>query len=162
VIGGGNPAVEEALYLTHHASSVTLIHRRDTLKAEKIMQDRLFKNPKVSVIWDSAVEEICGGGEPKHVTHLRLKNLKTGDVSDVPVEGVFVAIGHKPATDVFKGILPMDETGYLLRHPDSSKTDIAGVFVAGDVCDPVYRQAVTAAGMGCMAALDAERFLGEG
>jgi thioredoxin reductase (NADPH) len=160
VIGGGNTAVEEALYLTHHASKVTLIHRRDHLRAEKIMQDRLFKNPKVSVIWDSAVEEVCGGGEPKHLTHLRLKNLKTDAISELPVDGLFVAIGHKPATDIFKGILPMDETGYLLHHPDSTKTDIAGVFTAGDVSDPVYRQAVTAAGMGCMAALDAERFLG--
>ncbi len=159
VIGGGNTAVEEALYLTNHAAKVTLIHRRDALRAEKIMQERLFAHPKVTVLWDTIIDEIKGDANPKGVTHLALKNIKTGVSQDYAIDGVFVAIGHKPATELFVGQLPMDEAGYLLRHPDSSRTDVEGVFVAGDVCDPVYRQAVTAAGMGCMAALDAERYL---
>ncbi|MFN5589601.1 MAG: thioredoxin-disulfide reductase [Holosporales bacterium] len=162
IVGGGNTAVEEALYLTHHAAKVTLIHRRDTLKAEKILQDRLRKNPKVSFIWDTEVMEIEGETTPTPMLKsLRLKNLKTGVESTLTVDGFFVAIGHQPATKIFEGKLPTDKAGYLKRHPDSSRTDIAGVFVAGDVCDPIYRQAVTAAGMGCMAALDAERYLAE-
>jgi thioredoxin reductase (NADPH) len=164
VIGGGNSAVEEALYLTNHASKVTVIHRRDAFRSEKILQDRLFKHPKIQVVWDSVVEEIEGGGEagfenPRHVTGVRIKNVKTGAVSVVPAEGVFVAIGHAPATELFKGKLKTDEAGYLITAPDSTATDIPGVFAAGDVKDKVYRQAVTAAGMGCMAALEVERWL---
>ncbi|HRQ79801.1 MAG TPA: thioredoxin-disulfide reductase [Azospirillaceae bacterium] len=164
VIGGGNSAVEEALYLTNHASKVTIIHRRDSFRAEKILQDRLFKHPKIEVVWDSVVEEIEGGGgqgfeNPRHVTGVRIKNVKTGAVSVVPAEGVFVAIGHAPATELFRGKLKMDEAGYLVTAPDSTATDVPGVFAAGDVKDKVYRQAVTAAGMGCMAALEIERWL---
>ncbi len=159
VVGGGNTAVEEALFLTNHASSVTLIHRRDTLRAEKIGQDRLFKNPKINVIWNSAVDEVLGGGTPAGVTGLKLKDTKTGAVSQIDVDGLFIAIGHTPATELFRGILPTDEEGYLLTKPDSTATTIPGVFAAGDVKDKVFRQAVTAAGMGCMAALEAERFL---
>lgn len=159
VVGGGNTAVEEALYLTHHAATVTLIHRRNTLRAEKIMQQRLFAHPKIRFIPDTVVESVHGDQNPPGVTHLQLRNLMTGDMSQLPVDGLFVAIGHQPATGIFKGQLPMDGQGYLLRHPDSTRTDVPGVFAAGDVADPVYRQAVTAAGMGCMAALDAERFL---
>ncbi len=161
VVGGGNTAVEEAIYLTNHASKVTLIHRRDSLRAERIMQDRLFKNPKVEVIWDTAVDDVVGEGKglAKTVTALQLRNLKTGQTSSLPVDGLFVAIGHVPATDVFKGHVPMDESGYLLTKPGITATDIPGVFAAGDVTDHIYRQAVTAAGMGCMAALEAERFL---
>jgi thioredoxin reductase (NADPH) len=159
VVGGGNTAVEEALYLTRHAARVILIHRRDSLRAEKILQQRLFADPKVTVIWDTAVEEVLGQDMPPAATHLRLRNLKSGAVQDLPIDGLFVAIGHQPATSLFQGILPMDAHGYLLRRPDSARTDIPGIFVAGDVADPVYRQAITAAGMGCMAALDAERFL---
>lgn len=164
VIGGGNSAVEEAMFLTNFASKVTLIHRRDSLRAEKIAQDRLFANPKVNVIWDSAVEEILGnpiGGADAGVTGLRLKNLKTGAVSDLTVNGVFVAIGHDPATEIFKNKLTMDEGGYIITAPDSTVTSVAGVFAAGDVKDKIYRQAVTAAGMGCMAALEADRFISE-
>jgi thioredoxin reductase (NADPH) len=164
VIGGGNSAVEEALYLTNHASKVTVIHRRDAFRSEKILQDRLFAHPKIEVVWDSVVEEIEGGGDagfenPRHVTGVRIKNVKTGAVSVVPAEGVFVAIGHAPATELFKGKLKTDEAGYLITAPDSTATDIPGVFAAGDVKDKVYRQAVTAAGMGCMAALEVERWL---
>jgi len=162
VVGGGNSAVEEALFLTNFATKVTLIHRRDSLKAEKIAQDRLFANPKVQVIWDSAIEEIQGnlpGTPDAGVTALKLKNLKTGEFSTLPVHGLFVAIGHDPATELFKGQLKMDESGYLLTAPDSTATTVEGVFAAGDVKDKVYRQAITAAGMGCMAALEAERFL---
>jgi thioredoxin reductase (NADPH) len=164
VIGGGNSAVEEALYLTNHASKVTVIHRRDAFRSEKILQDRLFAHPKIQVVWDSVVEEIEGGGEagfenPRHVTGVRIKNVKTGAVSVVPAEGVFVAIGHAPATELFRGKLKTDEAGYLITAPDSTATDIPGVFAAGDVKDKVYRQAVTAAGMGCMAALEVERWL---
>lgn len=161
VVGGGNSAVEEALYLTNFASKVTLIHRRDELRAEKIAQDRLFKNPKVEVIWDTVVEEFVGTEDPTTLTGLKLKNMKTGDVSDFAVDGCFVAIGHDPATKVFKGKLDMDESGYLLKKADRTHTSVPGVFAAGDVTDHVYRQAVTAAGMGCMAALDAEKFLAE-
>ncbi|MCF8481267.1 MAG: thioredoxin-disulfide reductase [Rhodospirillum sp.] len=159
VIGGGNTAVEEAIYLTNHASKVTLIHRRDELRAERIMQDRLFKNPKVSVVWDSVVEEVQGGGTPPGVTGVTLKNIKTGETSLLPCEGVFVAIGHAPNTDIFKDQLDKDANGYLITKPDSTATNVAGVFAAGDVQDHVFRQAVTAAGTGCMAALEADRFL---
>ncbi|MFN3863324.1 MAG: thioredoxin-disulfide reductase [Erythrobacter sp.] len=158
VIGGGNTAVEEALYLTNHSDDVTLIHRRDSLRAEKILQERLFANPKITVIWNKAVESF-EAGENGMLHHLALKDTATGEASTIAVDGAFVAIGHAPATELFKGKLPMDESGYLLTEPGSSKTVIPGVFAAGDVTDHVYRQAVTAAGMGCMAALDGERFL---
>jgi thioredoxin reductase (NADPH) len=159
VVGGGNTAVEEALYLTNHASRVTLIHRRDTLRAEKILQDRLFRNPKIAVVWDSVVEEILGVAEPPEVTGVRLRNIKTGTVSERACEGVFIAIGHTPVTELVAGQLRLDAEGYVLTRPDSTATDIPGVFAAGDVKDKIFRQAVTAAGMGCMAALEAEKFL---
>jgi thioredoxin reductase (NADPH) len=159
IVGGGNTAVEEALYLTHHADKVTLIHRRDKFRAEKIMQDRLFANPKIEVIWDSTVEEVLGGGDPLGVTGVRIRNVKSGKATDLKVDGLFVAIGHTPATELFRGQLDTDPEGYLLTRPDSTQTSIAGVFAAGDVKDKVFRQAVTAAGMGCMAALEAEKFL---
>jgi thioredoxin reductase (NADPH) len=159
VVGGGNTAVEEALYLTNHASRVTLIHRRDTLRAEKILQDRLFRNPKIAVIWDSVVEEILGTPEPPEVTGVKLRDVKTGGVSERGCEGVFIAIGHTPVTELVIGQLRLDSEGYVLTRPDSTATDIPGVFAAGDVKDKVFRQAVTAAGMGCMAALEAEKFL---
>ena len=159
VVGGGNTAVEEALYLTNHASRVTLIHRRDTLRAEKILQDRLFRNPKIAVVWDSVVEEVLGVPEPPEVTGVRLRNVKTGAIGERTCEGVFIAIGHTPVTDLVAGQLPLDPEGYVLTRPDSTATDIPGVFAAGDVKDKVFRQAVTAAGMGCMAALEAEKFL---
>ncbi|MDX2223940.1 MAG: thioredoxin-disulfide reductase [Rhodospirillaceae bacterium] len=159
VVGGGNTAVEEALYLTNHATKVTLIHRRDALRAEKIGQARLFANPKVKVIWDTAVDEVVGTEQPLGVNALKLRNVKTGAVSDLSVHGLFVAIGHTPNTELFKGQLDMDENGYLITAPGSVRTNVAGVFAAGDVQDHVYRQAVTAAGTGCMAALDADRFL---
>jgi thioredoxin reductase (NADPH) len=159
IVGGGNTAVEEAIYLTNHCVKVTLIHRRSALRAEKIMQDRMFANPKIRVIWDSVVEEVLGGGEPAGVTGVRIRNLKTGALSDLAVDGLFVAIGHDPATGPFKGHLPLDAEGYIVTAPDSTATSIPGVFAAGDVKDKVFRQAVTAAGMGCMAALEAERYL---
>ena len=159
IVGGGNTAVEEALYLTNHASRVTLIHRRDTLRAEKILQDRLFRNPKIAVVWDSVVEEILGVPEPPEVTGVRLRNVKTGALSEQACEGVFIAIGHTPVTDLVAGQLRLDAEGYILTRPDSTATDIPGVFAAGDVKDKIFRQAVTAAGMGCMAALEAEKFL---
>jgi thioredoxin reductase (NADPH) len=159
IVGGGNTAVEEAIYLTHHASKVTLIHRRDTLRAEKIMQDRLFKNPKVATVWDSVVEEVLGESEPPGVTGVRVRNLKTGAVREIPCQGLFVAIGHDPATAVFKGKVAMDPQGYIVTAPDSTATNIPGVFAAGDVKDKIFRQAVTAAGMGCMAALEVEKYL---
>lgn len=159
VVGGGNTAVEEALYLSHLAAKVTLVHRRDSLRAERILQDRLFRHPKIEVVWNSAVEEICGGDSPPSVTHIQLRNLKTGAVSRLDTDGVFVAIGHKPATDLFAGALDMKPGGYLQTQPDSTLTNVPGVFAAGDVTDDIYRQAVTAAGMGCMAALEAERYL---
>jgi len=161
VVGGGNTAVEEALYLTNHASKVTLVHRRDELRAERILQERLFHHPKISVVWDVAVEEILGGQMPPGVTGVRLKNVKTGETSEIPCDGVFVAIGHAPASEVFKGQLETDAAGYLKVTPGRTSTAIEGVFAAGDVTDDVYRQAVTAAGMGCMAALEAVRFLAE-
>ena len=159
VIGGGNSAVEEAIYLAGIASKVTLVHRRDSLRAEKIAQDRLFANPKVAVAWDSTVDEIVGGENPPGVTGVRLKNVKTGALSTLAVDGVFVAIGHTPNTELFKGVLDMDDEGYLVTTPGSTATNLPGVFAAGDVQDKIYRQAVTAAGTGCMAALEAERFL---
>jgi thioredoxin reductase (NADPH) len=159
VVGGGNTAVEEALYLANLASKVTLVHRRDSLRAERVMQDRLFKHPKIDVVWDSEIAEICGGKQPPNVTHLRLRNLKTGAESELRTDGVFIAIGHKPATELFVGQLTMNETGYLTVEAGTTNTNIAGVFAAGDVTDEHYRQAVTAAGLGCMAALDAERWL---
>ncbi len=159
VIGGGNSAVEEALYLANIASKVTLIHRRDSLRAEKIGQERLFANPKVSVIWDSAVEEFLGTEEPNSLTAVRIKNLKTGAISEVKTDGAFVAIGHSPNTELFKDAITLDKDNYIQTTPGSTKTNIEGVFAAGDVQDKIFRQAVTAAGTGCMAALEAERFL---
>ncbi len=173
VIGGGNTAVEEALYLTNHASKVTLIHRRDELRSEKILQTRLFNNDKVEIIWDTTLEEIlgneAGGGDlplggsitPPGVTGLRLKNVKTNEESTINVDGVFIAIGHDPNTKMFKGQLDMDEGGYIITKPGTPQTSIPGVFAAGDVQDHTYQQAVTAAGTGCMAALDAERYIAE-
>ena len=159
VIGGGNTAVEEALYLTNHSHDVTLIHRRDSLRAEKILQDRLFSNPHINVIWDSEVLEFVGGGEPEALVGLDIRNKRTGEVSRVEVEGAFVAIGHKPATELFEGKLELDEDGYIKVEAGTTKTNIPGVFACGDVMDKIYRQAVTAAGTGCMAALDAEKYL---
>jgi thioredoxin reductase (NADPH) len=161
VIGGGNTAVEEALYLTHHASHVTLIHRRDTLRAEQILQKRLFANAKISVIWNAKVEEILAGGTPEGVVGVRLSDTVTGAVRELPVDGVFVAIGHSPTTALFRGQLDLDADGYVLTPPGSTRTSVAGVFAAGDVQDKVWRQAVTAAGTGCMAALDVEKWLAE-
>ena len=158
VIGGGNTAVEEALYLTNHSDDVTLIHRRDELRAEKILQERLFKSDKTSVLWNKTVESF-EAGEDGALSHLVLKDTQTGETSTIDADGAFVAIGHAPATELFKGKLAMDEAGYLDVEPGTPKTAIPGVFAAGDVTDHVYRQAVTAAGMGCMAALDGERFL---
>ena len=158
VIGGGNTAVEEALYMTNHSQDVTLVHRRDSLRAEKILQDRLFAHPSIKVLWNKGVEAFVGGGEPEGLVALRLKDTVSGAISDLSVDGAFVAIGHSPATELFTGKLPMDE-GYLLVEKGTSRTTIPGVFAAGDVTDKIYRQAVTAAGMGCMAALDAEKFL---
>lgn len=163
VVGGGNTAVEEALYLTNHATKVTLIHRRNELRAEKIMQERLFKNQKIEMLWDSALEEVLGETTPPapSVTGIKVRNLKTNAVSEIGLDGVFVAIGHEPNTWLFKGQLEMDETGYLITKPDSTATEIPGVFAAGDVQDSVFRQAVTAAGTGCMAALEVEKYLAE-
>jgi thioredoxin reductase (NADPH) len=158
VVGGGNTAVEEAIFLTNFAKRVTIVHRRDHFRAEKILQDRLFKNPKIEVVWDHTVEEIVGNEDPKSVTGIRLKNVKTGKIAERPADGVFIAIGHAPATELFKGQLEMTASGYLKTKPDSTATSIPGVYAAGDVKDEVYRQAVTAAAMGCMAALEAERY----
>ncbi|MBO9422879.1 thioredoxin-disulfide reductase [Labrenzia sp. R4_2] len=161
VVGGGNTAVEEALYLANLASKVTLVHRRDSLRAEKILQDRLFSHDKIEVIWDHQVDEILGGGEPKAVTGVRLKSTKTGELQEISTDGVFIAIGHAPSVELFKDQLTLKPNGYLETAPDSTKTSIPGVFAAGDVTDDIYRQAVTAAGMGCMAALEAEKYLAE-
>ncbi|HLY78103.1 MAG TPA: thioredoxin-disulfide reductase [Caulobacteraceae bacterium] len=161
VVGGGNTAVEEALFLTSFASKVTLVHRRDELRAERILQERLFHHPKIAVVWDHAVEEVLGATDPMGVTGVRLKSTKTGETQDLACDGVFVAIGHAPASELFKGQLDMDAAGYLHVTPGSASTAIEGVYAAGDVTDDVYRQAVTAAGMGCMAALEAVRFLAE-
>jgi thioredoxin reductase (NADPH) len=159
VVGGGNTAVEEALYLSQMTSHVILIHRRDQLRAEKVLQDRLFRNPKVEIVWNSVVEEILGQQHPLAVTGLRLRNVRTGEVRELPVDGVFIAIGHDPATGLVKGQLEMDRDGYVITAPDSTVTSRPGVFAAGDVQDKIFRQAVTAAGSGCMAALEAEKFL---
>ncbi len=159
VIGGGNTAAEEALFLTNFASKVTLVHRRDSLRAEKILQDRLFKNPKIAVVWDTVLDDIGGLEKPRKVTHARLKNVKTGAVHERPVDGVFIAIGHTPATQLVVGQVEMKPSGYIKTAPHSTATSVAGLFAAGDVADDVYRQAVTAAGLGCMAALEAEKFL---
>jgi thioredoxin reductase (NADPH) len=159
VVGGGNTAVEEALFLTNFASEVTVIHRRNEFRAEKILQDRLFKHPKIKVRWDTALDEVLGTKNPKGVTAVRLKNVKSGATEDLEVDGVFIAIGHKPSTELFKGQLPFKNGSYLVTAPWSTQTEIPGVFAAGDVTDDIYRQAVTAAGMGCMAALEAERWL---
>lgn len=159
VVGGGNSAVEEAIFLTNFASKVTVLHRRDAFRAEKIMQERLFKNPKIEVVWNSELLEVIGTKEPKSVTGVIIKDVHTDIVTHRPVDGVFIAIGHTPATELFKGQLDMKPNGYIVTAPDSTATSIAGVFAAGDVKDEVYRQAVTAAGMGCMAALEAERYL---
>ena len=160
VVGGGNSAVEEALYLTNHASKVTVVHRRDSFRAEKVLQQRLFAHPKIEVVWNAAVEEVLGSpGIPPSVTGVRLKDTKTGETRDLSCDGVFVAIGHKPAVELVDTQLKLKPSGYLWVEPGTSRTSIPGVFAAGDVCDDVYRQAVTAAGMGCMAALEAEKYL---
>ncbi|WP_128513998.1 thioredoxin-disulfide reductase [Tabrizicola thermarum] len=161
VIGGGNTAVEEALFLTNFASKVTVIHRRDSFRAEKIMQDRLFRNPKIEVVWDTAVIEILGTEAPLGVTGVRVQNVKTGAERVIPCDGFFVAIGHAPASELVKDQLPLHSGGYVVVEPGSTRTAIPGVFAAGDLTDHIYRQAVTSAGMGCMAALDAEKFLAE-
>ncbi len=161
VVGGGDTAMEEAVYLTKHSSEVTVIHRRDELRASKIMQERALNNPKIKFLFDTAIEEVIGTTEnnKKTVTGIKVKNLKTGEVSNMAVEGVFIAIGHKPNTDIFKGQLDMDDVGYIITRKSSTETNIPGVFACGDAQDSVYRQAVTAAGTGCMAAIDAERYL---
>ncbi|MCH7710451.1 MAG: thioredoxin-disulfide reductase [Proteobacteria bacterium] len=161
VVGGGNTAVEEAMYLTRHASKVSLIHRRDALRAEKILQERLLADPKIEVIWDSVLDRIEGEDDPPRVTEVRIKNVKSGEESGIPVEGVFIAIGHDPNTEVFKGQINMDADGYIVTAADSTITNIPGVFAAGDVQDKIFRQAVTAAGTGCMAALEAEKYLAD-
>jgi thioredoxin reductase (NADPH) len=159
VIGGGNTAVEEALYLTNHASKVTLVHRRDFLRAERILQDRLFKNPKIEVLWNHALEEVLGSEEPLSVNGARLKNTINGEIKDIKLDGIFIAIGHSPNTKMFKGLIDMDEEGYIITKPDSTATNIKGIFAAGDVQDKIFRQAITAAGTGCMAALEVEKLL---
>ena len=159
VVGGGNTAVEEALFLTNFASEVVVIHRRNEFKAERILQNRLFAHPKIKVMWDTTLADVLGTDNPKGVTHARLKNVKTGATEDMAVEGIFIAIGHSPATELFKDQLPFKQGGYLITEPRSTATAIEGVYAAGDVTDDIYRQAVTAAGMGCMAALEAERWL---
>jgi thioredoxin reductase (NADPH) len=161
VVGGGNSAVEEALYLSQLCAKVTLIHRRDTLRAEKVLQDRLFANRKIHVVWNHVVDEILGNDEPKGVTAVRIRHVATGEAREIPVHGVFVAIGHDPATGLFKNQLDMDREGYIVTAPGSTRTSVPGVFAAGDVQDKVFRQAVTAAGTGCMAALEADRWLAE-
>ena len=159
VVGGGNTAVEEALFLTNFATKVTLVHRRDELRAERILQERLFNHPKVEVIWDHAVDEVLGGGQPAVVTGVRLKHVGSGETRDIPCAGVFVAIGHAPASSLVEGQLELHHGGYVRTTPGSTATEIPGVFAAGDIADPIFRQAVTSAGMGCMAALEAERWL---
>jgi len=161
VVGGGNTAVEEALFLTNFASKVTLIHRRDSLRAEKIMQDRLFKHPKVAVIWNHTIEEVVGGDNPRGVEAVRIRDVNTGELSEVPCAGFFVAIGHAPASELIKDQLELHNGGYVKVVPGTTQTSVPGVFAAGDLTDHIYRQAVTSAGMGCMAALDAEKFLAE-
>jgi thioredoxin reductase (NADPH) len=161
VVGGGNTAVEEALYLTHHADKVTVVHRRDSFRAERVMQQRLFAHPKIEVIWNSTVEEVIGKeGFPPSVTGVRLRNVVSGDIRDIAADGIFVAIGHAPAVSLFEGQVKLKPSGYIWTAPDSTATSVPGVFAAGDVTDEHFRQAVTAAGMGCMAALEAERYIG--
>ncbi len=159
VIGGGNAAVEEAIFLTKFATKVKLIHRRNELRAEKMLQKKLMENKKIEIIWDSVLEEVLGNEKPKGVTGIKIKNVKTNKSTQLNVHGLFIAIGHDPATSLFKGQLNMDKEGYLITKPDSTQTNKPGVFAAGDVKDKVFRQAVTAAGMGCMSALEAEKFL---
>lgn len=159
VVGGGNSAVEETLFLSNFCNSVTLIHRRDELRAEKVMQERLFANEKVTILWNTVIKEVIG--DERGMTGLKLKNTQNGDITDIDKDGMFIAIGHKPETSMFKGALDCDKEGYLLTKPDSTATNVPGVFAAGDVADNKYRQAVTAAAMGCMAALESDRFLGE-
>ena len=159
VVGGGNAAVEEAMFLTKFASKVKLIHRRDSLRAEKMLQKKLMENKKIEIIWDSVVEDVLGDKDPKNVTGVKIKNLKNNKVEELKVDGLFIAIGHDPATQLFKDQLNMDKEGYLTTKPDSTETNVPGVFAAGDVKDKIFRQAVTAAGMGCMAALEAEKYL---
>ncbi len=159
VVGGGNAAVEEAMFLTKFASKVKLIHRRDKLRAEKMLQKKLMDNKKIEIIWDSVVEEIVGDDNPKNVKGLKIKNVKNNNISDLKIDGLFIAIGHDPATQLFKDQLKMDKEGYLITKPDSTETNVPGIFAAGDVKDKIFRQAVTAAGMGCMAALEAEKYL---
>ena len=161
VVGGGNAAVEEAMFLTKFASKVQLIHRRDSLRAEKLLQKKLMENKKIEIIWDSVVDEVIGDNDPKNVTGLKIKNVKTNKIDELKIDGLFIAIGHDPATSLFKDQLEMDNEGYLITKPESTETNIPGVFAAGDVKDKVFRQAVTAAGMGCMAALEAEKHLSE-
>ena len=157
IVGGGNTAVEEAIFLTNFATKVTIVHRRDSFRAEKVMQERLFSNPKIEVIWNSTLEEVVGDG--KGVTGVKIRDVNTNQVTDLKTEGVFIAVGHKPATDIFKGQVNIDADGYIVTKPDSTATNIQGVFAAGDVKDKVFRQAVTAAGMGCMAALEADKYI---
>jgi thioredoxin reductase (NADPH) len=159
VVGGGNAAMEEAIFLTKFASKVKLIHRRDKLRAEKLLQTKLMNNKKIEIIWDSVVEDIIGQKDPKSVTGIKIKNLKTNSVSELKIDGLFIAIGHIPATSIFKGQLNMDKEGYIITKPDSTATNIPGVYAAGDVKDKIFRQAITAAGLGCMSALEAEKFL---
>ena len=161
VVGGGNTAVEEALFLTNFASKVTLVHRRDELRSEKILQDRLFKNPKIEPLWFHEVDEVFGTDMPLGVEGVRVKNTQTGEISEIPAKGVFIAIGHAPANELVKDVLETHMGGYVVTRPDSTETSVPGVFAAGDLTDHKYRQAVTSAGMGCMAALEAERFLAE-
>ena len=161
VVGGGNTAVEEAIYLTNHASKVTLVHRRDELRAEKILQKRLFDNEKIAILWNHVLEEVLGEQEPPGVTGVRLRHVRTNESREMAVDGVFIAIGHTPSTELFRGQVEMDDEGYIATAADSTATNVPGVFAAGDVQDKIYRQAVTAAGTGCMAALEAEKFLAE-
>ena len=160
-MGGGNTAVEEAIYLTNHASKVTLVHRRDELRAEKILQKRLFDNEKVAILWSHVLEEVLGEQEPPGVTGVRLRHVRTNESREMAIDGVFIAIGHTPSTELFRGQVEMDDEGYIATAADSTATNVPGVFAAGDVQDKIYRQAVTAAGTGCMAALEAEKFLAE-
>ena len=159
VVGGGNAAVEEAMFLTKFASKVKLIHRRNELRAEKMLQKKLMENKKIEIIWDSVIEDVVGDKDPKNVTGIKIKNVKSNKTEDLKVDGLFIAIGHDPATQLFKDQLKMDQEGYIITKPDSTETNIPGVYAAGDVKDKTFRQAVTAAGMGCMAALEAEKFL---
>jgi thioredoxin reductase (NADPH) len=161
VIGGGNTAVEEAIYLTNHASKVTLIHRRNELRAEKILQKRALENPKIQILWDSVLDEVLGDSNPPGVSGIRVKNVKTGDTSELKLDGVFIAIGHNPNTELFQGQVKMDNENYILTKPGTTQTNVPGVFAAGDVQDKIFRQAVTAAGTGCMAALEVEKFIAE-